>query len=239
MARWPDAVQTNCCARPDGPGWLRDQDRTSRTSRAWKSHAGYGRRGALTGHSRTSRRAGMYVLPTGDFALGLSVGQDFSRGELATARKLGVIGAELQKLETAILNALQNGPLLPDEIWEVVRSASRNFGPEGKRKGLTTTLPVSLGSLQASGQIRRLPVNGRLDQQRYRYVIWHPNPLQGFTAFPTARIRNSLGTSFAGLYLPHWPNFVGLWTGSKGCTSSHRTLECGARRSRLRPLDAG
>ena len=120
----------------------------------------------------------------GRFALGLSVEQDFSKGELATARKLGVTDAELQKLEVAILKALCNGPLLPDEIREAVRQASRNLAPEGNRKGLTTTLPVSLGNLQASGRIRRIPVNGRLDQQRYRYATWEPNPLQGFAASP-------------------------------------------------------
>ena len=30
------------------------------------------------------------------------------------------------------------------------------------------------------GEIRRIPTNGRLDQQRYRYALWRPNPLAGF-----------------------------------------------------------
>ncbi|MCX6624764.1 MAG: winged helix DNA-binding domain-containing protein, partial [Acidobacteria bacterium] len=38
---------------------------------------------------------------------------------------------------------------------------------------LTTTLPIALGMLQVSGGIRRVPVNGRLDQQRYRYALWN------------------------------------------------------------------
>jgi hypothetical protein len=33
-------------------------------------------------------------------------------------------------------------------------------------------LPLALGRLQAQGEIRRRPVNGRLDQQRYGYVRW-------------------------------------------------------------------
>lgn len=37
-------------------------------------------------------------------------------------------------------------------------------------------MPLALGSLQVSGQIRRIPINGRLDQQRYRYALWKPNP---------------------------------------------------------------
>jgi len=31
--------------------------------------------------------------------------------------------------------------------------------------------------LQAAGAIRRVPANGRLDQQRYRYALWSPSPL--------------------------------------------------------------
>ena len=49
---------------------------------------------------------------------------------------------------------------------------------------LTTTLPLALGKLQAMGEIRRVPVNGRLDQQRYKYSAWRPNPLRGFHIAP-------------------------------------------------------
>ena len=43
---------------------------------------------------------------------------------------------------------------------------------------MTTTLPLALGELQAAGEIRRVPSNGRLDQQRYLYTLWRPNPLE-------------------------------------------------------------
>src|SRR6478735_3859439 len=46
------------------------------------------------------------------------------------------------------------------------------LGEEGKKKGAATTLPTALGLLQADGRIRRVPVNGRLDQQRYAYTPW-------------------------------------------------------------------
>jgi hypothetical protein len=42
---------------------------------------------------------------------------------------------------------------------------------------MITTLPLALGRLQTRGDIRRVPVDGRLDQQRYKYVRWTPNPL--------------------------------------------------------------
>src|SRR5262249_16802348 len=56
----------------------------------------------------------------------------------------------------------------------------RSLGEEGKKKGLSTTLPLALGKLQSLGEIRRVPLNGRLDQQRFRYTLWRPNPLIGF-----------------------------------------------------------
>jgi hypothetical protein len=34
-----------------------------------------------------------------------------------------------------------------------------------------------LDGLQAEGKVRRVPTNGRLDQQRYKYMNWSPNPL--------------------------------------------------------------
>jgi hypothetical protein len=68
-------------------------------------------------------------------------------------------------------------PLDPDGIREATGKASRSLGEEGKKRGLTTTLPLALGRLQTEGRIRRVPVNGRLDQQRYKYVKWTPNPL--------------------------------------------------------------
>jgi hypothetical protein len=45
------------------------------------------------------------------------------------------------------------------------------------KKGITTTVPLALGAMQSDGEIRRIPVNGRLDQQRYKYTLWKPSPL--------------------------------------------------------------
>jgi hypothetical protein len=131
-----------------------------------------------------SARGCTYVLPKRDFALGLRVGEQFSAGELAVARKLGVTDAEVKRLCSAVLASLAKGPLLPDEIRVAVGSAARSLGPSGTAKGLSSTLPVALGSLQASGDIRRVPINGRLDQQRYRYTLWKPNPVAKFAPTP-------------------------------------------------------
>ena len=131
-------------------------------------------------HELPSARGCTHVLAASDFALGLKAGQPFREPEMNTARKLGVTDKEIEKLCAAIVKALAKGALDPEEIRAGAGGAVRNLGEEGKKKGMITTLPVTLGKLQAEGAIRRVPVNGRLDQQRYKYALWSPNPLAKF-----------------------------------------------------------
>jgi hypothetical protein len=149
------------------------------------SRAGIGREAAdavvraLKIHELPSARGCTYVVPASDFALALKAGQSFG-DDMKTAAKLGVTEREIAKLCEAVIAALTKSPLDPAELRDVLGPAVRNLGEAGKRKGLTTTLPVALGRLQSEGEIRRIPMHGRLDQQRYRYTIWRPNPLSKF-----------------------------------------------------------
>jgi len=131
-------------------------------------------------HELPTARACTYVLPASDYALGLKVGEIFAGREIKVAEKLGVTAKEISKLCDAVVGALEKGPLDTDGLRDAVGKAARNLGEEGKKKGLTTTLPVALGKLQLEGEIRRISMNGRLDQQRYKYAVWRPNPLRGF-----------------------------------------------------------
>jgi len=121
-----------------------------------------------------------YVLPSSDFALGLKVGELLAGTEMKVALKLGVTEKEIEKLCDVVLKALAKGPLDPNQIRDATGSASRSLGEEGKKKGVTTTLPLALGKLQTTGEIRRISLNGRLDHQRYSYTLWRPNPLAKF-----------------------------------------------------------
>lgn len=132
-------------------------------------------------HELPAARGCTYVVPESDFALALKVGQNFRQAEMNTAAKLGVTDKEIEQLGKAVVDALDQGPMSPDEIRAATGDASRSLGEEGKKKGMTTTLPLSLGKLQAEGVIRRVPINGRLDQQRYAYALWPQNPLDDFT----------------------------------------------------------
>jgi hypothetical protein len=131
-------------------------------------------------HELPSARGCTYVLPASEFALGLRLSQGSDEQELKTAYKLGVTETELEALHQAVLKALAKGPLDPDEIRAATGDASRSLGEAGKKKGLTTTLPLAFGRLQTLGEIRRVPSNGRLDQQRYKYTLWKQNPLAAY-----------------------------------------------------------
>jgi hypothetical protein len=127
-------------------------------------------------HELPAARGCTYVVPAADFALALQAGAGFST-DLKTAFQLGVTEKEVARLCEAVVTALGKGPLEPEEIRESAGPAVLSLGEEGKRKGLTTTLPLALGKLQTEGEIRRVALNGRFDRQRYRYALWRPNPL--------------------------------------------------------------
>lgn len=153
---------------------------------------------ALHVHELPAARGCTYVLPAQDFALGLAVGDGFRDGEMRTAERLGVTRAEIDALCDAVLAALERGGTLdPEGIRAATGDRSRSLGEAGKKKGLTTTLPIALGRLQAQGEIRRVPVNGRLDQQRYAYVRWTPSPLAAH-ALSGAEARTELARRYFG-----------------------------------------
>ena len=149
------------------------------------SRAGIGREAAdmavaqVEIHELPAARGCTYVVPRSDYAVALKAGQAFGGADMKTAAKLGVTEREIDKLCEAVVKALAGGALDPDGIREATGSASRSLGEAGKKKGLTTTLPIALGRLQSEGRIRRVPANGRLDNQRYLYAAWKPSPLDG------------------------------------------------------------
>ena len=134
-------------------------------------------------HELPSARNCTYVVPERDFAMALRMarGQGDPQ-EIATAKKyVGVTEKELVNLQAKVLDALGNETLDPKEIRDRVGDAVCSLGDEGKKRGMTTTLPMVLGLLQTEGNIRRVPIGGRLDQQRYKYAKWDPSPMTGYT----------------------------------------------------------
>ena len=132
-------------------------------------------------HELPSARGCTYVVPAADYPLALTIAKSLAEdGDLRTARKfLGVTDAEIDGLCARVVDVLGDEPMDPADLRKELADTVRNLGAEGKKRGQTTTLPLALGRLQAHGQIRRRPVNGRLDQQRYGYVRWPNGPLEG------------------------------------------------------------
>ncbi|HEX5114347.1 MAG TPA: crosslink repair DNA glycosylase YcaQ family protein [Pseudonocardiaceae bacterium] len=140
---------------------------------------------ALAVHELPSARDCTYVLPAADYAVGLTVGAGAPEAEAAAAAKhLDVPADEVARLCAAVVEALGDTPMDPAAIRAATGDAVRELGDAGRKRGVSTTLPLALGLLQARGEIRRVPVNGRLDQQRYGYVRWTngPSPLDPATA---------------------------------------------------------
>jgi len=190
-------------------------------------------------HELPSARGCTYVLPAADFALGLAVGRTLSQGEMKVALKLGVTDKEIKKLCDAVRNALEprmyagKVALSPDEIRDATGNASRSLGEEGKKKGVSTTLPLALGKLQTEGEIRRVPINGRLDQQRYKYIAWRPSPLKGFKrsdAEAAAELARRYFTWIAPAAISEFQAFAGL--GVKADKEAAAPLK-------LEPVEAG
>ncbi|HWD41049.1 MAG TPA: crosslink repair DNA glycosylase YcaQ family protein [Fimbriimonas sp.] len=126
-----------------------------------------------------SARSCTYVVARSDFELALVVARRLQNStEWTTAKKLGVTAEEIEHLEKRIVEALESGADDPAGIKKKVGDASRSLGDEGKKKGLTTTLPLAIAELQVKGKIVRRPVNGRFDSQRYAYALWKNGPLE-------------------------------------------------------------
>lgn len=131
---------------------------------------------ALAVHELPSARGCTYVVPAEHFALALTLSRG-TVGELATVARLGVPDGEVEVLADTIVDVLGDEQLDPAGLRARLGDQVRHLGKEGKKRGATTTLPAALGLLQTEGRIRRVPVDGRLDQQRYRYVRWDQGPL--------------------------------------------------------------
>ncbi|MBO0891828.1 MAG: winged helix DNA-binding domain-containing protein, partial [Acidothermales bacterium] len=184
-------------------------------------------------HELPSARACTYVVPAPQYAVALRAGEPSAGAELATAAKLGVERTEIDRLQAAVVDAVSDEPLDPKRLRDVLGGAVRSLGDAGRKKGLSTTLPVALGLLQSAGEIRRVPVEGRLDRQRFAYARWSPSPLAGSAPTP-----EEARTELARLY----------WTWTGGATLAQfrwfsaftaRDAKAAVQLLGLRPLSEG
>ncbi|MGZ3439996.1 MAG: DNA glycosylase AlkZ-like family protein [Polyangia bacterium] len=170
--------------------------------------------GRLDIHELPSARGCTYVVPAADYAIALRASQGHGdAAAVAMAKKhLGVTDREIDRLCRAIVDALDRGPLDPKQLKEALGDVVRHLGDEGKKRGTTTTLSLGLGLLQSAGEIRRVPEDGRLDRQRYRYTRWQPSPLGG-AKIDDATLARELATRFFDWIGPASANELAWWAG--------------------------
>jgi hypothetical protein len=130
---------------------------------------------ALDIYELPAARGCTYVVPSVHFGLALQVGRHAPEADLKVLDRLGVARKEIDRLCTDVLAVLDRTDALdPAQLKDALGDSVRSLGEDGRKKGQSTTLPAALGLLQAAGEIRRVPANGRLDQQRYAYTRWSP-----------------------------------------------------------------
>jgi hypothetical protein len=127
-------------------------------------------------HELPAARGCTYLVPAGHFSLALQVGRSAPEADLPVLERLGAPRSEIESLCGKVLDVVGPDPFDPARLKDALGDAVRSLGEEGRKRGQSTTLPAALGLLQAAGEIRRVPVNGRLDQQRYGYVRWRAEP---------------------------------------------------------------
>lgn len=166
-----------------------------------------------------SARGCTYFLPKDDFRTGIKAGQGFNDASaIRTAKnKLGFTDEDLVKLKSGILKALENGSLDTNGLKKELGDLVINFGEAGKKVGQTTSLSLGLLSLQAEAQIRRVPVDWRLEAQSYRYELFTDGPDVG-DDYPKEQAYADLADRYwnwIGLASPaHFQWFTGLGVGA-------------------------
>lgn len=136
-------------------------------------------------HELPAVRGCTYIVPASDFALALRFSQaNDVFAPTSPERALGITKEELESLAESTLKVLSKGNFQTNDIKKELGDQVRSFGNEGKKRGISTDLPGVINRLQTTGQIRRIPTNGRLDQEKYIYTLWQDNPLGGAIPSP-------------------------------------------------------
>src|SRR5262249_38080780 len=80
--------------------------------------------------------------------------------------------ADMEKLKTAILNALHTAPKTAEQLQRAIpANLVKDFGPELKRIGLTNSLALGINLLKEEGKVLKQQYNKRLDSTEYGFVL--------------------------------------------------------------------
>jgi hypothetical protein len=83
-----------------------------------------------------------------------------------------VSDAEMDKLKTALLRALEGGSKTSEQLQRAVPpSLLKDFGPDLKRIGFINSLSLSLNLLKEEGRVIKIQTQRRLDSTEYSYIL--------------------------------------------------------------------
>jgi winged helix DNA-binding protein len=87
-------------------------------------------------------------------------------------QQMPVTDADMEKLKSAILKALQGSPKTSEQLLNTVpANLVRDFGPDLKRIGLTNSLSLAINLLKEEGKLLKEQVKKRLDSTAYSLVL--------------------------------------------------------------------
>lgn len=125
-------------------------------------------------------RGCIYLVPRAEVPLCLQIAARLSQPrDDRDAERAGIRPGELEEVGDAVLAELrENGPSTTDRLRRALgKTVVRSLGEPGKKVGVSSTLPPALRRLEFSGRISRMPLEGRLDHERYEWRAADGDPL--------------------------------------------------------------
>jgi len=178
-------------------------------------------------------RGCIYLVPRAHVPLALRIAEELARKRLdAELVKAGVKPGEMEALGKQIVKTLR-APLGTDALRKALPAgAVRSLGEQGKKIGISSTLPPALRLLEFEGAIERTLEGGRLDTERYLWRVPAKSPFAGARVPSDAPARHAeLAGIFAAQFGPVSTADFASWSGF-----SKRVAQAAIERRGLAPV---
>ena len=120
-----------------------------------------------------SARGCMYVVPRTHSAWALELARHLTQRRVERdMEKAGMEAGEWDTVADAISQELSKGPRSTNELRKALKAnVFRSLGAAGKKVGLSSNLPPSLRMMEFAGRVQRVPVDNRLDHEKYNWKL--------------------------------------------------------------------
>lgn len=169
-----------------------------------------------------SARGCTYVIPHEDYPLALAIASKAVKNDLGPARRISdITDEEVENLTDALVAVLSATPQSPATLREKLGNKVREFGPEGKKVGITTSLSLALGRAQRRGLALRWPDSGRFDTQKYSYIRGN---IPAFDGDPYVALAERYFTWIGAATLAQFQEFSGISATAARAATAHLDL---------------